>query len=56
MIAGNEHYMSLYREYVPVLLKAVAESYRRNLRSASRLSAYNVNIEEKQLSKSIELL
>jgi hypothetical protein len=55
IIAGNEYYMSLYRKYVPILLKAVTESYRRNLRPASRLSARNVNVEEKQLSKSIEL-
>ena len=55
MIAGNKYYMSLYREHVPILLKAVPEANRRNLYSAGRLSAYNVNVEEKQLSKLIEL-
>jgi hypothetical protein len=55
VIAGDEHYVSLYREHVPILLKAVPEANRRDLRPAGRLSARNVNAEEKQLSKSIEL-
>jgi hypothetical protein len=48
--------MSLYRKHVPILLKAVLEANRYNLRSVGRLSTYNINIEEKQLSKSIKLL
>jgi hypothetical protein len=55
MIAGNKHYVFLYRKHVPVLLKAVLEANRRNLCPAGRLSAYDINTEEKQLSKSIEL-
>jgi hypothetical protein len=55
MIAGDKHYVSLYREHVPVLLKAVLEANRRDLCPAGRLSARNMNVEEKQLSKSIEL-
>jgi len=55
MIAGDEHYMSLYREHVPILLKAVPEANRRNLCPVGRLSARDMNVEEKQLSKSIEL-
>ena len=55
MIAGDKHYVSLYREHVPVLLKAVPEANRRDLCSAGRLSARDVNAEEKQLSKLIEL-
>ena len=47
--------MSLYREHVPILLKAVPEANRRNLCSVGRLSAYDVNAEEKQLSKLIKL-
>jgi hypothetical protein len=39
--------MSLYREYIPILLKAVLEANRRDLYPAGRLSAYNVNVEEK---------
>jgi hypothetical protein len=48
--------MSLYHEHVPVLLKAVLEANRCNLCPTGRLSTYNVNIEEQQLSESIELL
>jgi len=55
MIAGDEHYMSLYREHVPILLKAVPKANRRDLCPTGRLSACNVNAEEKQFSKSIEL-
>jgi hypothetical protein len=39
--------MSLYHEYVPILLKAVPEANRRNLYPVGRLSAYNINVEEK---------
>jgi hypothetical protein len=39
--------MSLYREYVPILLIAVPEANRRNLYPAGRLSARNINVEEK---------
>jgi hypothetical protein len=56
MIAGDKHYVSLYREHVPVLLEAVPEANCRNLCPASWLSACNMNAEEKQLSESIELL
>jgi hypothetical protein len=55
VIVGNEHHVSLYRKYIPVLLKAVVESYCRDLCPASWLSACDVNVEEKQLSESIEL-
>jgi hypothetical protein len=47
--------MSLYREHVPVLLKAVPEANRRDLCPAGRLSTRDVNAEEKQFSESIEL-
>jgi hypothetical protein len=56
MIAGDKHYVSLYREHVPILLKAVPEANHRDLCPAGRLSAYDMNVEEKQLSKLIELL
>ena len=56
MIAGDEHHMSLYREHVPILLKTVPEANRRDLCPTGRLSAYYMNVEEKQLSESIELL
>jgi hypothetical protein len=54
-VAGDKHYISLYREHVPILLKAVPEANRRNLYPAGRLSARDMNAEEKQLSESIEL-
>jgi hypothetical protein len=55
VIAGDEHHVSLYREHIPILLKAVPEANRRNLCPTGRLSAHYMNAEEKQLSKSIEL-
>ena len=39
--------MSLYREHVPILLKAVLEANRYNLCPIGRLSTYNINVEEK---------
>jgi hypothetical protein len=55
VIVGDEHYVSLYREHVPVLLKTVPEANRRDLYPAGWLSARYMNAEEKQLSESIEL-
>ena len=56
VIVGNKYYMSLYCKHIPILLKAVLEANCCNLYPIGRLSAYNINVEEKQLSKSIELL
>jgi hypothetical protein len=55
VIAGDKHYVSLYREHVPILLKAVLKANRRDLCPVGRLSTRNMNVEEKQFSKSIEL-
>ena len=56
IIVGNKYYMFLYYKHIPILLKAVLEANCCNLYPIGRLSAYNINVEEKQLSKSIELL
>jgi len=47
--------MPLYREDVPVLLEAVPESNRCDLRPSCRLPARDVNAEKKQFPKSIDL-
>jgi hypothetical protein len=39
--------MSLYREHVPVLLKAVPKANRRDLCPTGRVSTCDMNIEEK---------